>query len=78
MGMKKGKNTQLIVLFIIGIIFFNYPILALFNINKTTLLGIPLLYTFVYIFWALLIGLTIHCVNRRQNDTSTLSGEGPK
>jgi hypothetical protein len=40
----------------LGTVLFNYPILALFN-HPDTLFGVPLLYAYLFIAWAALIGL---------------------
>jgi len=40
----------------LGLLLFNYPILALFNVPGT-LFGIPLLYAYIFIGWAALIAM---------------------
>ena len=40
----------------LGFLLFNYPVLALFN-RATLIFGIPLGYAFIFVAWALLIGL---------------------
>jgi hypothetical protein len=47
----------------LGFLLFNYPILALFNVPGT-LLGIPVLYAYIFIAWALLIVLMALAVER--------------
>jgi hypothetical protein len=47
----------------LGFLLFNYPILALFNVPGT-LLGIPVLYAYVFSVWALLIALMAFLVER--------------
>jgi hypothetical protein len=37
-----------------GMLLFNYPILALFNV-PSTLFGVPVLYAYVFIAWGALI-----------------------
>lgn len=50
------KAQRLAVLFALGCLLFNYPILALFN--RPVFVGsIPLLYVYVFAAWALLIAL---------------------
>jgi hypothetical protein len=39
-----------------GTLLFNYPILALFNVSGT-LLGVPVLYAYMFAVWFLLIGV---------------------
>jgi hypothetical protein len=63
-------TQRLIALFILGWLLFNYPLLALFN-RAHTLLGIPLLYVYLFAVWALLICLSAFIVERktsREND----------
>jgi hypothetical protein len=48
------KNRRLAGVFLLGWVLFNYPVLSLFN-RHTTLLGIPLLYAYVFGAWALVI-----------------------
>lgn len=50
------KNRRLVGVFLLGWILFNYPVFSLFN-RHTALLGIPLLYAYVFGAWALIIGL---------------------
>jgi hypothetical protein len=40
----------------LGLVLFNYPVLALFNVPGT-LLGVPVLYAYLFIAWAALIAL---------------------
>jgi len=50
------KGQRLVALSMLGCLVFNYPILELFN-RPGTVLGIPLLYAFIFAAWALLIAL---------------------
>lgn len=50
------KGQRLIALSMLGCIVFNYPILELFN-RPGTVLGIPVLYAFIFATWGLLIAL---------------------
>ena len=56
--MKKpgAKRHRFVALCMLGILLFNYPILALFNVSGRVL-GVPLLYAYVFIAWAALIVL---------------------
>ena len=50
----RRKIQRLLVLFIFGVLALNYPLLALFN--KVSLwFGIPLLYLYLFVFWAVFI-----------------------
>ena len=56
-------GQRLIALFLLGCLLFNYPLLYLFN-NDHHLLGIPLLYVYMFAAWALLIALTAVVIER--------------
>ena len=60
-GQKRGP--RLMGLFLLGVLLFNYPVLALFNLPQT-LFGIPLLYFHLFAAWAALIGLTYWVIER--------------
>jgi len=48
------KAPRLVALCLLGCLLFNYPILALFNVNGAVL-GIPILYFYIFSAWAALI-----------------------
>jgi hypothetical protein len=50
------KAQRLVALCLLGFLLFNYPILALFN-RAGLLLGIPVLYAYIFAAWALVIAL---------------------
>ena len=50
------KGPRLIGLFLLGCLLFNYPLLALFNV-RASVLGVPLLYAYLFFAWAMLIAL---------------------
>jgi hypothetical protein len=50
------KGPRLVAVFLLGVLLFNYPLLALFN-RDVSVFGIPLLYAYIFLAWALLIGL---------------------
>jgi hypothetical protein len=54
MTKSSRKGPRLVALFLLGCLLFNYPMLALFNV-RATVLGIPLLYAYLFFAWALLI-----------------------
>jgi hypothetical protein len=58
------KGQRLVALFLCGCLLFNYPILSLFA-SHGSLLGIPLLYVYVFCSWGLLIALMAVVVERR-------------
>lgn len=70
MASETQKKSRLSVLFFLGGILFNYPVLSLFSDENKEVLGIPLLYAYVFVTWALLIGLTFMTArNRRRRDS---------
>jgi hypothetical protein len=50
----ESKGQRFAALCLLGTLLFNYPILALFNVSGTVL-GVPLLYVYMFIAWAALI-----------------------
>jgi hypothetical protein len=59
-----GKRAQrLVALCMIGFLLFNYPILALFNVSGTVL-GIPVLYFYIFCGWSLFVALMALIVER--------------
>ena len=60
MASRQIQNDRLIVLLLFGIIALNYPLLAIFN-KQILWLGIPVLYLYLFLAWALFIGL-LACV----------------
>ena len=50
------KGQRFVALCMLGMLLFNFPILALFNVPGT-LLGVPVLYAYIFIAWAALIAL---------------------
>ncbi|MBL8482651.1 MAG: hypothetical protein JNJ60_10665 [Rhodocyclaceae bacterium] len=66
--MTRSKLTaqRLAALFLAGWMVFNYPLLSLFNLPHTVL-GIPLLYVYVFAAWAIMIGFMAWLVERRKD-----------
>ena len=52
----QSKGQRFVALCMLGIVLFNYPILALFNVPGE-LLGVPVLYAYVFGAWVALIAL---------------------
>ena len=61
-------GQRLVAVFLGGWIFFNYPVLSLFD-QSATLLGIPLVFAYLFLTWAALI-LLMAWVVERQPDRS--------
>jgi hypothetical protein len=57
------RGQQLIGVFLLGFLLFNYPLLALFNVSATVL-GVPLLYAYLFAAWGLLIALVAAIMER--------------
>ena len=49
----------------LGCVLFNFPMLALFNV-RGTFFGVPALYAYIFIAWALLIALMAWVVEKRK------------
>lgn len=56
MNNSDSKGQRLVALCMLGALLFNFPVLALFNVTGT-LFGVPVLYAYIFIAWAVLIGL---------------------
>ena len=56
MNASVSKSQRFIAMCMLGLLLFNYPILALFNVPGT-LLGVPLLYAYIFVAWAALIAM---------------------
>ncbi|MCA9997065.1 MAG: hypothetical protein KDE56_15010 [Anaerolineales bacterium] len=57
------KRDRLVVLFLLGGLLFNYPILALFD-REGMVVGIPILYLFLFCSWLFVIALVAWIVER--------------
>jgi len=54
--MNDTKEPRFVALCMLGLVLFNFPVLALFNVGSTVL-GVPVLYAYIFAAWALLIAL---------------------
>ena len=52
----QSKGQRFVALCMLGLVLFNYPILALFNVSGTVF-GVPVLYAYLFVAWAALISL---------------------
>ncbi len=62
-----GRATigqRLVAAFLLGLLLFNYPLLAVFN-RAGDVLGVPALYAYLFAAWAVLIALLALIVERR-------------
>ena len=54
--MGEMRGPRFVALCMLGLVLFNFPVLALFNVPGT-LLGVPALYAYIFAVWAALIAL---------------------
>ncbi|MCA9731222.1 MAG: hypothetical protein H6696_15265 [Deferribacteres bacterium] len=64
MNIRARRLQKLVVLFLFGIIVFNYPLLSIFN-REIFWGGIPLLYFYVFAVWFIVIALLILVVEHK-------------
>ena len=53
---NEAKQQRFVALCMLGLVLFNFPVLALFNVPDTVL-GVPVLYVYIFVAWAALIAL---------------------
>ncbi|MGD9310156.1 MAG: hypothetical protein PVG51_13505 [Desulfosarcina sp.] len=58
MTRDKVNGQRLIGLFLVGVLLFNFPLLYLFN-QPLLIVGIPILYLYLFTAWALIIVLML-------------------
>jgi hypothetical protein len=66
-------GERLVALFILGVLLFSPPFLQIFD-NSATLIGIPVLYLYLFVAWAVLIvlmALVIEKVEGGEREVST-------
>jgi hypothetical protein len=63
MDQLERRAQRLVALCMLGFVLFNYPVLAIFNVPGSVL-GIPILYAYIFVAWALLIALMALVVER--------------
>lgn len=60
---SSGRTPRLIAILLLGVMLFNFPMLAVFNV-KATIWGVPVLYVYLFTAWAAVIGLVYWVVER--------------
>jgi predicted permease len=65
MNKESRKAHRLAALFLLGCLLFNYPLLSLFD-KSGTILGVPVLYGYLFAAWALFIVLAAVIVGLSQ------------
>jgi hypothetical protein len=63
----ESRGQRFVALCILGVLLFNYPILALFNISGAVF-GVPVLYAYIFVAWAALIALMALVAEQRGQD----------
>lgn len=59
-----GVNARLVVLGLLAFALFNYPLLRIFDVD-VLVLGVPLVWLYVFVVWGLLIALVGVAVRKR-------------
>ena len=61
---KPGRRAERLAgLFLLGVLLFNFPLLALFNV-RATFLGVPVVYAYLFGAWVLLVALVAAIMER--------------
>jgi hypothetical protein len=68
-------SDRMIALFLLGVLGFNAPLLSIFN-TDARLLGIPMLYFYLFVAWAALIVL-MACTTRRPEGANMAATPSP-
>ena len=63
MTKSSRKGPRLVALFLLGCLLFNYPMLELFE-RPVRVLGVPLIYAYLFGAWAMLIALVAAVMER--------------
>lgn len=63
MGESEFRGQRLAALCLLGLVLFNYPLLAVFNV-QATLFGIPVLYAYFFLAWGALVALMAFVIER--------------
>ena len=63
MARSSRRAQRLLALFMLGCLLFTYPLIALFNV-RSTVLGIPVLYAYLFSAWGMLILLVALVMER--------------
>ena len=65
MERTNSRNERLVALFLLGLLLFNYPFLAMFN-EAELVLGVPKLYLYLFSAWALVVGVGAIVIRRTE------------
>lgn len=72
MNRSGSASDRLVVLFILGIVLFSPPFLLIFD-NPATILGIPALFLYLFVAWAMLIALIALVIEKMEDGEHELS-----
>lgn len=61
---KRQRGERLVAVSIVGLLALNYPLLDLFN-RVALVFGVPLLYVYLFLAWALLIAVMAMVLERK-------------
>ncbi|MFO1372822.1 MAG: hypothetical protein U1F42_10675 [Candidatus Competibacteraceae bacterium] len=64
--MRQQSKEYIVILFVVGALALNYPVLGLFD-RAWMPFGIPLLYLYIYLIWLVIIILLVMVVERSEN-----------
>jgi hypothetical protein len=65
----EGIGDRLIALFLLGVLMLTPPMLAIFNVDHL-ILGIPILYLYLFGAWILLVGVLALVLRRRRSEAA--------
>ena len=63
----KTRNARLVLLFLVGVLLINFPVLAIFN-RDAALGGIPIVYLYLFGVWVAGIAGVVALVGRQQDE----------
>jgi hypothetical protein len=63
--MNDLRTPRFVALCMLGVLLFNFPVLALFNVPGT-LFGVPVVYAYIFAAWAVLIALMAFAAEARE------------
>ena len=59
-------RQRLAATFLLGCLLLDYPLLSLFN-KPEKIFGVPLLYIYIFVAWAVLIALMAYVIEKRRD-----------
>jgi hypothetical protein len=67
MNFETMKNQKLILISILFLFLFNFPILSIFN-NGSYINGIPTLYSYIFLIWILSIAVIFNVLRKEDKN----------